>query len=655
MWITQNNGEASVTFSESPGKPGPAMFLQNLSASTKAVSAVSPATKATALPLKLKTSGGMGSLSAPLPGGAAATATLLEGEGTWGVFNEIDPQNPPLLKYWFSAPTVTKPHDWFYIDGLSANRLGVSLRAAACDPATKAKTTKVVIVTRFDGKNLGGVNVTLFDASGAKLGEEKTTDAHGVATVELPVGAAAYAMASHVEAARGTWEGKAYHKIAHYATHSMEVACAKEAEEGPNPFPHQSKAAAAQTARWLVHSADWGTLSSLASSGAGANPSAVAATTASISDGAAGASTGRLWFYLMGGEGVEAGGDSWAAALTLSEAQVHSNTCESSYGKFDPEDPMCAKLTLSGTMQPATGADIAEGRAALFARHPQMKSWPASHGFTVYELVISDMWMIDFYGGAQAIAPTDYFNAKPNHNVPKWPPTTVEATAAVTAKAKAAAVDPPPWNATAQRARWLVYHGTWATVTTLSTRKETSGKAWGNVRSLADGVGKNSSGLPCLYLPTPDPTAVDVSKDPRVVLSLTEAALPERLSDKGVCGGARRPAHVRTHHHHDSLTASPLTTSRHGRRGPDVRADPPRRQARRAHDERVDRPGEGRPRRAPPARAVARRRRRAHGRRLLPPRFGGDPVPGLLRRAGNVAKLSVAEYLATDAPAAAAA
>ena len=75
---------------------------------------------------------------------------------------------------------------------------------------------------------------------------------------------------------------------------------------------------------------------------------------------------------------------------------------------------MCAKLTLSGTMQPATGADIAAGRAALFARHPQMKSWPASHGFTVYELVIADMWMIDFYGGAQAIAPTDYFKAKPS-------------------------------------------------------------------------------------------------------------------------------------------------------------------------------------------------------------------------------------------------
>ena len=53
MWITQNNGEASVTFSESPGKPGPAMFLKNLSASTKAAAAVSPATTATALPLKV--------------------------------------------------------------------------------------------------------------------------------------------------------------------------------------------------------------------------------------------------------------------------------------------------------------------------------------------------------------------------------------------------------------------------------------------------------------------------------------------------------------------------------------------------------------------------------------------------------------------------
>ena len=45
MWITQSDGEASVTFSESPGKPGPVMFLQNLSASTKVAAATSCATR----------------------------------------------------------------------------------------------------------------------------------------------------------------------------------------------------------------------------------------------------------------------------------------------------------------------------------------------------------------------------------------------------------------------------------------------------------------------------------------------------------------------------------------------------------------------------------------------------------------------------------
>ena len=28
-----------------------------------------------------------------------------------------------------------------------------------------------------------------------------------------------------------------------------------------------------------------------------------------------------------------------------------------------------------------------------------MKSWPDGHGFVVHELKISDVWMIDFYGG----------------------------------------------------------------------------------------------------------------------------------------------------------------------------------------------------------------------------------------------------------------
>ena len=62
----------------------------------------------------------------------------------------------------------------------------------------------------------------------------------------------------------------------------------------------------------LVHAADWGYLSSL-------DPptQAPSAQVASYSDGPTGASSGRLFFYLMAGDGIPA---SFAGALTMSEA-----------------------------------------------------------------------------------------------------------------------------------------------------------------------------------------------------------------------------------------------------------------------------------------------------------------------------------------------
>lgn len=189
----------------------------------------------------------------------------------------------------------------------------------------------------------------------------------------------------------------------------------------------------------------------------------------------------------------------------------------------DPEDPRCAKLTLSGMVVPSKGEDIATGKAALFARHPQMRGWPADHGFSVFELHVTDVWMIANYGGGTPVTPTSYYAATPKHHqatseeenrlVAKHPEDTVSA--------------PPPWNQTAARARWLVYNSLWTAVSTRSVRLQ--GKPWGNIRSIADGVGENSTGLPFFYLPTPDPSAVDIREDPRVTISLTEAALGERV------------------------------------------------------------------------------------------------------------------------------
>merc|ERR1711933_463570 len=65
--------------------------------------------------------------------------------------------------------------------------------------------------------------------------------------------------------------------------------------------------------------------------------------------------------------------------------------------------------------------------------------------------------------------------------------------------------EPPAWNQIAARARWLVYHSTWASVGTISIQLE--GAPWGSMRSVADGVGRNSIGVPVLYIPSPDPLA----------------------------------------------------------------------------------------------------------------------------------------------------
>lgn len=57
------------------------------------------------------------------------------------------------------------------------------------------------------------------------------------------------------------------------------------------------------------------------------------------------------------------------------------------------------------------------------------------------------------------------------------------------------------------------------------------------MRSVADGLGRNSTGIPVLYIPTPDPLAINLGKDDRATLSFSEAALTERLSSKGTCDG----------------------------------------------------------------------------------------------------------------------
>ena len=96
--------------------------------------------------------------------------------------------------------------------------------------------------------------------------------------------------------------------------------------------------------------------------------------------------------------------------------QSINNTCGAQ--ALDPEDPRCARLTLSGRLGRLTNAseETAAARAALFGRHPEMAGWPVAppHNFEFYKLDISDIWLVDFFGGAANISTSDYFQASPS-------------------------------------------------------------------------------------------------------------------------------------------------------------------------------------------------------------------------------------------------
>ena len=581
LWLTRTADKAVITFSEVAGVPGPEKFLSALEPHSSVHLAVHPENLTHRIPLSLDmVSRGHWALMAPLPVSANTMDTMLEGEGTWGLFPELNKTSPPLLKYWFSAHHTTKPNGWFYIDAESTNRLSVTLRALPCT-APQTHTT-VVVVARFNGTNLGTVHVKIFDAAGKSLGSV-TTSPHGVGTITLQAGHAAYALMNHMEAATGIdpTSGKPYEEIAHYATHHtiVDQCIAAPAIVEPTTTAATSEAvpvalasAAAETARWLVELGTWGHVTTLSSETTIAE--AVALPTAEVLSYGEDA-TGRLFFYIMGwrdgsaGHNGSGGGISdYPASLTMSQAGLNATKgCEMS--QLDPEDPRCAKITFSGRMTHVINhTGVAHGKASLFAKHPQMASWPVGHNFQVWELVLSEIWMIDFYGGGSNIDPTDFHAAKPKHNVPKWPPNAERPGAGMTLRDSAEAANagssvtvtratsatdvdpapPPPYAKVAARARWLVYHSTWASIGTISVHLH--GSPWGNVRSIADGTGSNSTGLPVLYLPTPDPTAIDINANAHTSVSFTEAALSERVTPDGkTCGGkdAEDPTCARLH------------------------------------------------------------------------------------------------------------
>ncbi|KAJ6967213.1 protein CREG1 isoform X1 [Populus alba x Populus x berolinensis] len=161
----------------------------------------------------------------------------------------------------------------------------------------------------------------------------------------------------------------------------------------------------AASARWLVSQNSWGVLNTISSDLGGAPFGNVV----SFSDGLPGKGSGIPYFYLTTLDPTAKNAlQDQRSSFTISEYPL--GTC----GKKDPENPSCAKITLTGKLkvlkENSKEAEIA--KSALFAKHPEMRGWPKGHNFQFFKLDIEDIFLINWFGGPKPLTVDQYLNYK---------------------------------------------------------------------------------------------------------------------------------------------------------------------------------------------------------------------------------------------------
>jgi len=193
--------------------------------------------------------------------------------------------------------------------------------------------------------------------------------------------------------------------------------------------------------------------------------------------------------------------------MTFSEASIDCQSLQ-----LDPEDPRCVRLSLSGVFVNVTDErEFAKAKAAIFTRHPPMKSWPSDHNWEIFKLEIDRIWLIDFFGGAADIPVANYTKAIPSGEL-----TPINAT-------HTPSKNKPFLPKKVATARWLAHESTWASIATTSIHL--NGTAFGNAISLSDGTMEKSTGIPYFYVSDLDTSMQDLKQHPNLTLTLSEAAV----------------------------------------------------------------------------------------------------------------------------------
>ncbi|KAF5306489.1 hypothetical protein FQR65_LT07317 [Abscondita terminalis] len=170
------------------------------------------------------------------------------------------------------------------------------------------------------------------------------------------------------------------------------------------PSPSQK----ALMARYIIHNSDWISLSTVST--IKSIKSYPFANVKSMSDGPVSQSTGIPYILMtsldLTGKDLDAD-NRCSLVATLAESDYCKNN------DFDPQDPRCGRVILSGNFVKVNNLtdEYKFAQNALYSRHPAMKDWGEEHHFYIGKLNINLVLILDEFGPTQEIPLADYFNA----------------------------------------------------------------------------------------------------------------------------------------------------------------------------------------------------------------------------------------------------
>ncbi|XP_046967161.1 protein CREG1 [Vanessa cardui] len=181
-----------------------------------------------------------------------------------------------------------------------------------------------------------------------------------------------------------------------------EIGTQKSHHKGPSPPDHTKLVA---MARYVLHNCDWASIATIST--LPAIEGFPFSNVKSVVDGSMANSTGIPYFY-MSPLDFTARDLSKNTRSTILVSLEQTRYCENQ--KYDPEDPRCTRLMLSGKMKKIkeNTNEYKFAKAALFERHPAMANFPADHDWFIAKMKIAQIAMVDWFGGAKYVPVKDY-------------------------------------------------------------------------------------------------------------------------------------------------------------------------------------------------------------------------------------------------------